>query len=80
MKDSFFLIQEVTEDLQSAEQMAWLASIGQAFLSDLKCKGISVRQIRSPEYTAEEENGRRLACIWEEKLLGYVCIDNGQTE
>lgn len=80
VKDSFFLIQEVTEDLQSAEQMAWLASIGQAFLSDLKCKGIPVRQIRSPEYTAEEENGRRLACIWEEKLLGYVCIDNGQTE
>jgi len=80
LKDSFFLIQDVTEDLQSADQMAWLASIGQAFLSDLKCKGIPVRQIRSPEYTTEEENGKHLACIWEEKLLGYVCIDDEQNE
>jgi len=80
LEASFFLVQDVSEDLQSAEQMEWLASIGQAFLSDLKCKGISVRQIRSAEYLDEEEKGKHLACIWEEKLLGYVCIDDGQTE
>lgn len=80
LQDAFFLIQDVTDDLQSADQMAWLASIGQAFLSDLKCKGIPVRQIRSPEYTAEEESGKHLACIWEEKLLGYVCIDDEHNE
>ncbi len=75
-----FLIQDVTEDLRNAERMAWMASIGQAFISDLKCKGKTVRQIRSPECSVEEESGTHLACIWEEKLLGYICIDEGSSE
>ena len=77
---SIYLVQDVTEDLRDAEQMAWLASIGQAFISNLKSKGKSVRQIRSPEQPLEEEGGEHVACIWEEKLLGYVCIDDEQTE
>ncbi|MDI9370087.1 MAG: hypothetical protein GX181_02875 [Synergistaceae bacterium] len=75
-----FLIQEVTEDIKNADRMAWLASIGQAFITDLKCRRRSVRQVRSKNLPAARNEDRCLACIWENAVLGYVCIDNEPEE
>lgn len=75
-----FIVQEVTEDIMNADRMAWMASVGQAFISDLKCKGKSVRQIRSSERPSDYDEGSCLSCIWEDNLLGYLCIDDVSRE
>ncbi len=79
LSPSVFRIEDVTEELANVEEMAWWASVGQAFVSSVKGKGKGVRHIRSPDHSVEEI-GETLACIWEGQLLGYVCIDEAPTD
>jgi len=72
--ETVYLVQDVTEDLRSAGEMAWLASVGQAFISHFKCRGRPVRQVRSAERPADCDPEDCVACIWEGELLGYVCL------
>lgn len=74
LEGTVYLVQDVTEDLRSAGEMAWLASVGQAFISHFKCRGRPVRQVRSAERPADCDPEDCVACIWEGELLGYVCL------
>lgn len=74
---SVFLVEDVSEDMRSAEEMAWWASIGKAFVSKIKGKGKNVRRIEVADSAAMENAGDCLACIWDGKILGYLRVEDG---
>jgi|LSQX01.1.fsa_nt_gb hypothetical protein len=74
---SVFLVDDVSQDMVNAKEMAWWAAVGKAFVSRLRCKGISVEKIDDSRESSHDNSDDILACVWDEEILGYLKVKDG---
>ena len=74
---SLFLVDDVSEDIGAAREMAWWAAIGKAFVSKVKACGGRVEEVHGgtlPEGDPEDF----LTCLWDGEILGFLKVDHGK--
>lgn len=74
---SVFLVDDVSEDMGAAREMAWWAAIGKAFVSKIEACGGRVEEVDGgalPEDDLEDF----LTCLWDDEILGYLKVSHGK--
>jgi hypothetical protein len=70
--EGYYLLEDVSDDVRVAEDVAWWASVGKAFVERLERNGVRVRCCRGEEDPPGE--GEILDCAWEGHPLGRIRI------
>lgn len=74
-----YLIEDVTQDIETANDMVWCAAVGNALTLRLECDGkILWRDGDDIEKGANVEE--TLVCEWDGKSVGALCIGNKKTK
>lgn len=71
-----YLIDEVTSDLSAAEDMVWWAAVGKAWAQKMRRDGYEIHQVDGIQPSPIDLLGADdyLTCVWDEKILGYLCF------
>jgi hypothetical protein len=70
LEGEFYTIEDVTEDVQRADEILWWASIGRALSDYLKETGTSVERVGNSRKIARDD----IPCVWDGKTIGYLRI------
>jgi hypothetical protein len=66
-----YLVEDVTQDVETASDILWWASVGKAFASKVESEGkIMVKEEEEDQIEVEE----RITCDWDGKNIGKLCI------
>jgi hypothetical protein len=78
LEQNVFILEDSTGDAALAEDIAWWASIGKAWVATLDGEKRSWRRCAESEIDVlrEGEKNMVLPCEWEGRLLGYFCVEN----
>jgi hypothetical protein len=74
LAEGFFLVEDVSGEFRMAEEVAWWAAVGRAFVARLEGNGVSVESLRAEERTQPLEGEDCLECRWEDRTLGWLRI------
>ena len=77
LEGDIFVLEDSTNDITAAEEVAWWAAVGKAWAATLDLEGCSYRRCdeEEAEYLRSQKN-IVLTCEWGGELLGYFCVDN----
>ena len=67
-----YLIEDVTQDVETADDIVWWASVGKAFASRIESEGKTMK--RDGEGTDQFEIEEEISCDWDGKNIGKLCI------
>jgi hypothetical protein len=67
-----FLIEDVTQDIETASDIIWWASVGKAFASKIESEGKIL--VKEGEEGDNFESEEKIACAWDGKNIGKLCI------
>jgi hypothetical protein len=70
-----YLMEDVSADIRAAEDIAFWAAVGKAFVARLEEQGVRVQQWRIDDVPQTSPEGEVLTCVWEDRFLGYVSLD-----
>jgi len=74
LSEGTFLLEDISEDFEMAEELVWWAAVGRAFFHRLEENGAVVRRVspyEDPPATAAEV----IPCSWEGENLGSLAIE-----
>ena len=67
-----YLIEDVTQDVETASDILWWASVGKAFASKIESEGkIMLKEEEAGDQFVTEE---KISCDWDGKNIGTLCI------
>jgi hypothetical protein len=67
-----YLIEDVTQDIETAGDIVWWASVGKAFALKVESEGKLL--IKEGEEGSHFETYERISCDWDGKNIGKLCI------
>ena len=67
-----YLIDDVTQDVETADDIVWWASVGKAFASKIESEGKIM--IRDGEETDQFELEEEISCVWDGRNIGKLRI------
>ena len=76
LEGDIFVLEDSTSDITAAEDVAWWAAIGKAWVATLDSEKRTYRRCGEEEALSSDENTLVLPCEWEGELLGYLCVEN----
>jgi hypothetical protein len=71
-----FFVEDVSEVLGKAREMAWWAAVGRAFAGSMEEKGCRVERVAEPAPGRAEETAEYLKCLWDGEELGYLKVNH----
>ena len=69
-----YYIEDVTQDVETASDILWWASVGKAFSSKIENEGKVMIKEGEEEEEGQFEIEERLTCDWDGKNIGMLCI------
>ena len=78
LEPNLFVLEDVTEDISSAEEITWWAAVGKAWAAALDSEGRPYR--RSEKVPEADTDGMVLSCEWNGQIMGYFCIGEREKE
>jgi len=67
-----YLIEDVTQDIETAGDIVWWASVGKAFATKVENEGKALA--KEGEEGSNFETEERISCDWDGKNIGKLCI------
>ncbi|MCL1940813.1 MAG: hypothetical protein FWG09_02640 [Synergistaceae bacterium] len=67
-----YLIDDVTQDVETAGDIVWWASVGKAYASKIESEGKTMR--RDDEDIGPFDSEEEISCEWDGKNIGKLCI------
>lgn len=74
---SVYFVEDVSEDLAKAREMAWWAAAGRAFAAALEERGGAAERVDKPAALPGDGAVEFLQCSWDGEDLGYLRVDHG---
>jgi hypothetical protein len=80
LEQNVFILEDSTGDAALAEDIAWWASIGKAWVATLDGEKRPWRRCAESEIDLPRESAGNivLPCEWEGRLLGYFCVEKSE--
>ncbi len=67
---AIFFIEDISDEVPIAQNMAWWAGIGKTLTTFLEAEGVQITSSKKKKKL--KGKGHLLPCRWEEELLGYI--------
>ncbi len=72
LEPDIFILEDCTGELSEAQDIAWWAGLGRAWVASVEGEG---RTWRREEVPPEGFSGRAWPCEWEGRFLGWFCVE-----
>lgn len=73
-----YFVEDVSEDLGKAREMAWWAAVGRACVGSFEKKGCRAERVSETSSVPEDGTVEFLKCLWDGEELGYLRLSHGK--